>query len=1185
MPPKISASTVPGSIGHPPVPLASAPSSSQAEASTSNQSSHNGQPSSSTTTTGPAPKKRLHNGTEKRRKKEGADTVETGEKKVQVSSCDTCKEGHRKCNGLEPCMTCQEGNTECTYNKLNPTKKKAHDAYVISKRNEQAQRLKNADIIVARLGDMDIGGTNNNFGPILSQVINLPRYEPPPSDFKNDKELILGIGKVEKLLIDCYFKHFNYYLPILSRKAFMAQVMDKDQLETLKVQKLLACVLATGFAFRQEIGDHDVINKMEPNYGTGMCRKFHHFNTQDVFNSSIENCQCYLILTGFYSSITNYDAVHNLVALAHSVAASQGLNRNKGFYYQFPGDKEHTVDTIELGHRLFWCVVIVCSGYSLSHQSPFITSNDYDIPFPLRQLSDTCPDFQGNMQDDFAGIKDLGHFVPMYEISSRIADITCTATRQRPHTKVDEAREMLQEWRTKTLPDELRITPYDMDAIRKQTRFSKFYHAVGYMFEICLHHTFQLHESHRTLGVHGVWSSYCYDAAVGIKNIYQIRPMTRMNSHVILPVAAGAFANIVASKLLGKEDTAQKYCDDIKLMLSEIVRASSSVERDRLVKYVGHGYSGVTRNADGQVENFEIHAPESPPWNERSPAHTAGSSPAQTTDVTGDTDEYSSDENGDASDCEDGQDQRMFGQTIYTENHHEYDQQHQQHQHQQQQQQQQNQPIRSHPSMTSRSLLNSATYTSNHQPLDQQQQQHSVIESNYPVQGYNGMLPTSQTPMSTETYSAAAVSYTDANGNELYSNRQQMQHRDSNVSSFSSDGSKTTGDSGFSSSHGQAADQDTYFAQRHQQSTSAAPRQQQHQSFSAGHPLGGGNAGVPRQHQSSVTSLPSATSPSSASGFYSGNMPGYDSSTESQTYELASQGMWGLNEAQLSEISELQTYMANNKLTPQERQSLQLKLQQIIALASPAAAGPPTSASHAPHGGFTPGAYNNFGNNQYILHQQHNQSNYAAPISLNSSQLLSGGFDGPNSMLLSDSLDQDLRFYQPMMMSQGAVSVSGSTTSKSFSESSDLSSPISPISHQQHQQMPISSQNGNAIGNMMAYQQQQQHHQPQGQVLNISSFPGSRVEYTGVMQNALGGGISSDGSNNMIVGLDDDMGTMGIPSNLGGGFYSHNIVADGGGFESLMGFGNDPQMVKLQEQFSSVASKGQQQQQLQQRRS
>ncbi|KAG0321262.1 hypothetical protein BG000_003311 [Podila horticola] len=583
------------------------------------------------------------------------------------------------------------------------------------------------------MGGLDIAGTNNNFGPILSQVINLPRYEPPPSDFRNDTEQIKVIGPAEEMLIDCYFKHFNYYLPVLSRKAFIEKISAPEKLCTVEVQKLLACVLATGFGFRREMGDPDVIRKMNPDYGLTMCRKFHHFNAQDVLNSSIENCQCYLILTGFYSSNANYDAVHNLVALAHSAAASLGLHRVKGLYYQMTNYKgvDHTPDTLEMGRRIFWCVVIVCSGYSLSHQSPFITSNDYDIPFPARMDSDRSPDFQQVIQDDFEGIKDLQHFVPMYEISSRVADITCTATKQRPHTKVDEVREMLVDWRTKTLPRELRITPTDMDAIRRQSRFSKFYHSIAYMFEICLHHTFQLHESHRELGIHGIWSNYCYDAAIAIKNIYSTRPMSRMNSHVILPVAAGAFANIVASKLLGKEESAQKYCDEIKL-----------------VNFFSHSYDGVTRNSEAKVVPFTIDTPSTPPWNEQSSSYTE-SSPSYIENTDSEDEEEEEEEMGDnetlqTSDHEvDGLDKRMTGNFVSGVNP-DFNQQPHHHPH-----------TRHHPSMSSHGS-DSNVYTLNQQGQQQQaayqqtfasqapqhqRPEHPVIQTNYST-GY-GMVPIS----------------------------------------------------------------------------------------------------------------------------------------------------------------------------------------------------------------------------------------------------------------------------------------------------------------------------------------------------------------------------------------------------------------------------------------------------------
>ncbi|KAG0274332.1 hypothetical protein BGZ95_009892, partial [Linnemannia exigua] len=240
------------------------------------------------------------------------------------------------CNGLEPCNSCEDTSTPCKYDSLSESKRRVHDLYVQQMKRERTQKLQNAEIIVARMGQLDIAGSNNNFGPILSQVINLPRYEQPPFDFHSDKQRIRSLGDAEKALIDCYFKHFNYYIPVLGRKAFMDQIADPEKLLTIEVQKLLCCVLATGFAFRHELGDQDVVNKMEPNFGTGMSRRFHHFNTQDVFNSSIVNTQCYLILTGFYSSIANYDAVHNFVALSHSTAAGLGLNRVKGYYYQYP---------------------------------------------------------------------------------------------------------------------------------------------------------------------------------------------------------------------------------------------------------------------------------------------------------------------------------------------------------------------------------------------------------------------------------------------------------------------------------------------------------------------------------------------------------------------------------------------------------------------------------------------------------------------------------------------------------------------------------------------------------------------------------------------------------------------------------------------------------------------------------
>ncbi|KAF9368433.1 hypothetical protein CPB97_004592, partial [Podila verticillata] len=749
-----------------------------------------------------------------------------------------------------------------------------------------------ADIIVARMGGLDIAGTNNNFGPILSQVINLPRYEPPPSDFRNDTEQIKVIGPAEEMLIDCYFKHFNYYIPILSRKHFVEKIKDPEKLCTPEAQKLLACVLATGFGFRRELGDPDVIRKMNPDYGLTMCRKFHHFNAQDVLNSSIENGQCYLILTGFYSSNANYDAVHNLVALAHSVAAGLCLNRTKGLYYQMTNYKgvDHTPETLEIGRRIFWSVVIVCSGYSLSHQSPFITSNDYDIPFPTRMPSDRYVDFQGVMQDDYEGIKDLQHFAPMYEISSRVADITCTATKQRPHTKVDEVREMLIEWRTKTLPRELRITPIDMDAIRRQSRFSKFYHAIGYMFEICLHHTFQLHESHRELGIHGIWSNYCYDAAIGIKNIYSTRPMSRMNSHVILPVAAGAFANIVASKLLGKEESAQRYCDEIKAMLQDIVRASTSVERKELVNFVSHGYNGVTRNSEAKVDPFTIDTPSTPPWNEQSSSAYTESSPsyiAEYSDVS--EDEEVEEDGGDnetlqTSDHED--DERMTGHFVPGTNQGFNQPQAQHHHH-----------ARHHPSMSSHGS-DSNIYTLNQQgqqqPGQQQQQQvvypfnsqaqqprpdHPVIQTNYP--GY-GMVPMSDSSSEPLAFSAGLGS-AGTPGDFSSQLRQQT--------------GVSTVDSGYvPSSHGQgytalsSPGHDTYFVSDHYPQNLRQSYNQQQQ--------------IRQMH--------------SQQGFVQPQQQPTDDG--------------GLNAAQLHKIAEYRAILASGPYTKQEYNALMKELQQEVIL-------------------------------------------------------------------------------------------------------------------------------------------------------------------------------------------------------------------------------------------------------------
>ncbi|KAF9092347.1 hypothetical protein BGX23_004390 [Mortierella sp. AD031] len=1102
------------------------------------------------------------------------------------------------CNGLEPCVSCEAAGIPCKYDSLSPSKKKAHDNYVLMKKQEHTQRLKSADIIVARMGQLDIAGTNNNFGPILSQVINLPRYEPPPVDFQNDRELITNIGLAERTLIDCYFNHFNYYIPVLSRKAFMEQILDPEQLLTVEVQKLLACVLATGFAFRQEIGDQDVIARMEPNYGTGMCRKFNHFNTQDFLNSSITNCQCYLILTGFYSSITNYDAVHNLVALAHSAAAGLGLNRVKGIYYQYTGGKEHTPETIELGHRIFWCVVIVCSGYSLSHQSPFITSNDYDIPFPSRQVSDQCYDFRGNMQDDYEGIKDLEHFAPMYEISSRVADITCTATRQRPHTKVDEVREMMHEWRTKTLPSYLRITPTDMDAIVSQSRFSKFYHAVAYMFEICLHHTFQLHESHRELGVHGIWSSYCYDAAVGIKNIYSTRPMTRMNSHVILPVAAGAFANIVASKVFGKEESSQRYCDEIKVMLHHIVRASSSMERHRLLNFVAHSYDGVTRNTAEQVEAFTIDAPTSPPRNERSPGHTTGSSPSQSTDVTGYTDDEGSGEeeeeeeeeegeeeeqqqsdydDGQASDQDDveKQDMRMTGQFVPSTNQQAFALQQtlttqqqtlttQQQQLLQQQQQQQQQQPRPHPSMTSRSDSNSSLYNNARFPPQQQQpqqqqyqpqtlqdvglkrHQYPIVDGSYMASGYNNVV----SPQDDASASIGSMPMSGASS----AGRPQLQHR------------KTTQDSGFAGSGYSVSgpDQDTYFTPIHDH---GAPNRH-HQSFNS-------------SEQQQFTSTAEEGDPNAV----------YE--------QLGFQWQGGLNEAQLNKLAEYQVILSNNNFTEQEVQALEIEIQhQLIALGSVM----PLSAEYGGQEVYSQAQ-------SQSQSQSHAQPQNPIPVSmtLQESQLLSGGFEGfgmvpglpaaiSNMGFTAEDFGQEGQqpSYPPLLISSTA-----SLTNKSFADSSDLASPLSAGPNQQQNQMLSSYAQ---VDQGFSASATKQHGVLTS--MNTMAFAGGN-EFGAqdmLMYNTLTGGGGHDGTTVLAVGpgygaMDTTQSSMlfggsGLGgSGLGGGGGggggaggATTFVSDGNasGRESLMDYMNDPEILAKGQIFSRVTSNSLQQQQQQQ---
>ncbi|KAG9063721.1 hypothetical protein KI688_003832 [Linnemannia hyalina] len=1170
-------------------------------------------------TTAAAPKKRTHTGAPKKQKIKG-NKAEGAEKKPQ-------------CNGLEPCVSCKAASIPCRYDSLSVSKKAAHDAFVLLKKQEHTQKLKNADIIVARMGQLDIAGSNNNFGPILSQVINLPRYEPPPFDFQSDSNRIQSIGHAEKTIIDCYFNHFNYYIPVLNRKAFMDQVSDPVQLLTIEVQKLLTCVLATGFAFRHEIGDQDVIAKMEPKFGVSMCRKFNYFNTQDFLNSSVTNCQCYLILTGFYSSVANYDAVHNLVALSHSASAGLGLNRVKGYYYQY---NAHTAESTELGHRIFWCVVIVCSSYSLSHQSPFITANDYDIPFPSRQVSDQCHDFRGSPQDDYEGIKDLEHFVPMYEICSRVADITCTATRQRPHTKVDEVREAMHEWRTKTLPTYLRVTPTDMDAMRSQSRFSKLYHAVAYMFEISLHHTFQLHESHREMGVHGIWSSYCYDAAIGIKNIYNTRPMTRMNAHVILPVAAGAFANIVASKVLGKEETAQRYCDEIKQMLHDIVRASSSMERPQLLGFVAHGYEGVTKLTAEKVEPFKVDAPTSPPRNERSPGFTSESSPGVSTDVTGYSEGESSgeeeeeeeqqqsdydDDDGQASDQDDveTQDMRMAGQFVpsnnqqgFTLQQQQQQQQLQQQQHVNAQQQHQHPQQRPHPSMTTPRTNSASSFQGNARFPPQQQQhnqqyqqsqpqsphdasvkrsQYPVVDGNYMASGYNDVV----SPLDQTSAPIGSIPMSGTSGASLHHNnasftgRPHLPHRasDAPLPNFSTDGGKTTADSGFAGS-GYAVsgpDQDTYFAPL----TNHNSRHRHLSSFSSGQQQWNDNLAY---QASSTTGFPNA-----------GGMEDQDGSDPTAIYDQFGNWKQGLNDAQRSKLGEYEALLINNKFTEQEVQNLEIEIhQQLIALGS----GIHLSSSHG-------GGLADYGNQEiYSQSQSQSQSqgqshaqNPPARMTLQESQLLSGGgFEGFGMVPGLPVTIGDMTFSAEDFVQDGhppsypplLISSTASMTSKSFSEPSDLASPLSAGSNPHHQLLsnyaPVdhpfttsTKQHGvlTPMNAAMAF-------------AGGNDFGGQELlMYSTLAAGGGGGSGGHDGSTVLAVGpgygpMDTTSQSTMLFGGIGGGHggatasATSTFVSGGGagGRESLMDYMNDPDIMLKGQIFSQVTSNSLQQQQQQQ---
>lgn len=76
-------------------------SSSAGPSSSTYATSTQGAPSGASTQKDATAKKRSHTGTERKRRKDGTEgTGEGSEKKVQVSSCDTCKEGHRKVSFL-----------------------------------------------------------------------------------------------------------------------------------------------------------------------------------------------------------------------------------------------------------------------------------------------------------------------------------------------------------------------------------------------------------------------------------------------------------------------------------------------------------------------------------------------------------------------------------------------------------------------------------------------------------------------------------------------------------------------------------------------------------------------------------------------------------------------------------------------------------------------------------------------------------------------------------------------------------------------------------------------------------------------------------------------------------------------------------------------------------------------------
>ncbi|KAI8359387.1 hypothetical protein B0O80DRAFT_230393 [Mortierella sp. GBAus27b] len=1045
-------------------------------------------------------------------------------------------------------MSCEAANIRCTYDTLSATKKKAHDAYVLMKKQEQAQRLKSADVIVAPLGQLQIVGNNSNFGPILFQVLNFPRYEPPPSDIMRDG--LLHVGRFEELLIDSFFDHFNYFIPVLNRKVFMEQLRDPEQFTTSGVQKLLACVLATGSAFCQDWNDQDP-SKRHPAFGAAMCCKFNELNIHDMFNSSLENCQCYLILTGYYSSATAYDKVHNLIALAHSAAASQGLNRNKGLYYQMPyKGRSHTADTIEMGHRVYWSVVIVCSIFSHDHQAPFITANDHDISFPQRQPNDKSRDFQGRERDDFDGIKHIGYFVPMYEIISRIADITNTGTKQRPHTAIDEAREELQKWRTKTLPPELRLnSPSDMDSIQKQTVFSKFNHAISYVFEICLHQTFQLHESHRERGVHGAWSRFGFDAAVGIKNIYNTHQVIRLNAHVILTIAAGAFSTAIVNNIPGKIDAALRYRDEIQGTLDGIM-GSSGADADKTIRR----YAGMTRNGMVKSESsINMDTTEPLPLDEHSPSRSSGSSPTHVTDMTADTD-HSSDEdigNDRGSDMEEdvSHNKRTSGhfghQSVQRSSQQGDASRRQSHPYPKTQH-------RVHPSMRAKSspVIHPIRPTPDHK-----QQQHKQLQPRLSQQlsasdapGYGGMASGTPQSVGSSANSSTLVSptfppgYGGANNDNFSSiNRPLIHHRTSSnpsLPAFSGDVARGPSDASFPNSHGMTNDHDSYM-RVHQ---GARQHLQHQQSFSSGQHVVGEESSRP--HQNSVSST------TSASSVFASNALVHD--MEGEARELT-QGQWHrqLSEAQMMVLQESNSVVGLDRLTLQEHQRLHSETRQrMMGLES----APPAMSSH-PNGGHND-------QEQFNIHSQHphqqssayNEMEIPVAASLNSSQLLKGEYDGTGLMAglpmgfgsMGEETVQDGRFCQPMLVFQMA--------SSKVPVPSEHSSPEPPPSSQQQHQASMTASSQAGSSSMLGIMMDSQHNTDQEQQPS-SAF------------------LTTSQTLNMVYSLPQDESLLSYPFGTGMG----SLVLTGGDSEfegaGLSQFFDDPNLAEQQKMFSSVASK------------